>query len=291
MRTHSACYPCFFKQALSSLERMNAPEAKRLEILQAVARLVGDLKPEHTPAYNSSQVLHLVNLHLGTDDPYREAKREYNHLALHLLPGLQERAAAAPDPLEAAIRISVVGNVIDLGIKHEVDLDGTLARAFGDGFGRFELESFKAALDRAQRILYVLDNAGEVFFDRVLIEELRRRGKAVIAAVKAGAILNDATLEDADQAGLTELCRVVDTGCNFVGVERERSSPAFLQVLDGADLVIAKGQGNYETLEGTRPDLFFILKAKCEVVAEHLGVKFGDLYFGPTPDKRPAAPG
>ena len=291
MQTQSACYPCFFKQALSSLERTNAAEAKRLEVFRAVARLVGDLKPEHNPAHNSSQVLHLVNLHLGADDPYREAKREYNQLALDLLPGLQERVARAADPLEAAIRIAVVGNVIDLGIGQEVDLDGTLARAFGDGFARFELEAFRSALERAQRILYLLDNAGEVVFDRVLIEELRKRNKAVIAGVKAGAILNDATREDAEQAGLSKLCRVLDTGCNFVGVERERSSPAFLQILDGADLVIAKGQGNYETLEGTRENLFFILKAKCEAVAGHLGVKPGDLYFGPTPQKRPANPG
>jgi len=287
MRTQSPCYPCFFKQALSSLERMHAAEAKRLEVFQAVARLVGDLQPEHNPAHNSSLVLHLVNLHLGADDPYREAKREYNHLALQLLPGLRERAAAAADPLAAAIRIAVTGNVIDLGIGQEVDLDGTLARAFGDGFARFELEAFRSALERARRILYLLDNAGEVFFDRVLIEELRKRNKAVIASVKGGPILNDATREDAEQAGLTSLCRVLDTGCNFVGVERERSAPLFLQLLDGADLVIAKGQGNYETLEGTRENLFFILKAKCEVVAESLGVKPGDLYFGPTPDRQP----
>jgi len=291
MRTQSACYPCFFKQALSSLERMHAPEAKRLEVYQAVARLVGDLKPEHNPAHNSSQVLHLVNLHLGTDDPFREAKREYNLLALEMLPALQERVTQAADPLEAAIRIAVVGNVIDLGIGQEVDLEGTLERAFGDGFARFEIEAFRSALERAPRILYLLDNAGEIVFDRLLIAELRRRNKAVIAGVKAGAILNDATREDAEQAGLDKICQVLDTGCNFVGVERERSSPIFLQVLDRADLVIAKGQGNYETLEGTRPDLFFILKAKCEAVAGHLGIKLGDLYFGPTPDKRPVAPG
>ena len=291
MQTRSACYPCFFKQALSSLERMHAAEAKRLEVYQAVARLVGDLQPEHNPAHNSSQVLHLVNLHLGTDDPYLEAKREYNRLALDLLPGLQERVAQAADPLEAAIRIAVVGNVIDLGIGQEVDLDGPLARAFGDGFARFELEAFRSALERAQCIFYLLDNAGEVVFDRVLIEELRRRNQVVVAGVKGGPILNDATREDAEQAGLLKLCKVLDTGCNFVGVERERSAAMFLQVLDQSDLVIAKGQGNYETLEGTRENLFFILKAKCEVVANHLGVKLGDLYFGPTPAKPPAIPG
>jgi len=291
MRTQSACYPCFFKQALSSLDRMKAAEEKRLEVYQAVAGLAAKLKPEKDPAYNSSQVLHLVNLHLGAEDPYGEAKREYNQLALAMLPSLQERVAASADPLEAAVRLAVVGNVIDLGIGHEVDLEGTMARAFGDGFARFEMEAFRAALQPAQRLLYLLDNAGEVVFDRLLIEQLRKSGKAVIAGVKAGPIINDATREDAEQAGLPNICRVIDTGSNFVGVARERCSPLFLQALDRADLVIAKGQGNYETLEGTRPNLFFILKAKCEAVAGHLGVKLGDLYFGQTPDKPTATPG
>jgi len=289
MKTQSECYPCFLKQASSSLARLKPAEAKRIEVFQAVARMVAELDPEKNPAFNSSLVLHLVNRRLGAEDPYREEKRQYNELALSLLPSLKERIATAPDRLEAAVRLSVVGNVIDLGIGHEVDLEGTLDRAFGDGFARFEMAAFRAGLEPAQRILYLLDNAGEVVFDRLLIEELRQLGKAVIAGVKGGPILNDATRQDAEQAGLPPICRVLDTGTNFVGVIREHSSPQFLQVLDGADLVIAKGQGNYETLEGSRQNLFFILKAKCQAVAEHLGIKLGDLYFGPTPDRPPAA--
>ena len=289
MKTQSECYPCFFKQASNSLARLKPKEAKRLEVFQAVARLVAELDPEQNPAYNSSLVLHLVNLHLAAEDPYQDEKRQYNELALSLLPSLQKRIAAAPDRLEAAVRLSVVGNVIDLGIGHEVDIEGTLDRAFGNGFARFDFEGFQTALEPARRILYLLDNAGEVVFDRLLIEELRRLGKAVIAGVKGGPILNDATRQDAEAAGVDQICRVLDTGTNFVGVIRERSSPEFLQVLDVADLVIAKGQGNYETLEGSRKDLFFVLKAKCPAVAEHLGIKLGDLYFGPKPDRPPAA--
>lgn len=288
MKTTSDCYPCFFKQAVSTISRLNTPEATRLQVLQEVARQVAELDPQNSPAYNSSLVLHLLNRRLGVNDPYQEEKRRYNEIALSLLPELREKIAGAPEPLSVAIRLAVVGNVIDLGIGHEVDLEGTMRRALGDGFARFDLELFRKSLDRAQRILYVLDNAGEVVFDRLLIEELRRRGKAVIAGVKGGPILNDATRADAEAAGLEQICRVLDTGSDFVGVAREHSSPAFLQALDGADLVIAKGQGNYETLEGSRPDLFFILKAKCPAVAAHLGVKLGDLYFGPTPDRRTA---
>ena len=109
------------------------------------------------------------------------------------------------------------------------------------------------------------------------LEQIRKLGKAVISAVRGGPILNDALMEDAKLVGLDKLCKVIDTGSDYVGVIREKCSPLFLKALDTADLVIAKGQGNYETLESTRPNIFFILQAKCGAVAAHLGVNEGDL--------------
>jgi len=277
MKTVSLCYPCFLKQAHSSINFITKDESKRIWVLKEVSKILSELDAEQSPAYNSSLVLFRVNELAGANDPYAQAREDYNRIALELLPRLREEIQASMDPLEEALRVSVVGNVIDLGIKHQIDIEGTLEKARGEGFKIFEIEEFRSALEKAKRVLYILDNAGEIVFDMLLIEQLRKIGKMVIAVVRGSPILNDAVLKDAKEVGLDKIAKVIDTGNNFVGVIRERCSPVFLKALDSADLVIAKGQGNYETLEGTRPNIFFILKAKCEAVAEQLGVQEGDL--------------
>jgi len=277
MKSASLCYPCFLKQAHSSVAYLTDDESKRIWVLKEVSKILPELDPEQTPAYNSSLVLFRVNELMGAQDPYLQARENYDRIALEMVPKLRQEIESSPDPLEEAVRISVVGNVIDLGIKHQVDIEGTLEKARGEGFSVFEIDELKNALEQSKRILYVLDNAGEIAFDMLLIEQLRKMGKAVIAVVKGGPILNDAVMADAKIVGLDKICKVIDTGNNFVGIVREKSSPLLNKALDSADLIIAKGQGNYETLEGTRPNIFFILKAKCPVIAQHLGVKEGDL--------------
>ena len=277
MKSASLCYPCFLKQAHSSVAYLTDDESKRIWVLKEVSKILPELDPEQTPAYNSSLVLFRVNELMGAQDPYLQARENYDRIALEMVPKLRQEIESSPDPLEEAVRISVVGNVIDLGIKHQVDIEGTLEKARGEGFKIFEIDELKSALEQSKRVLYILDNAGEIAFDMLLIEQLRKMGKAVIAVVKGGPILNDAVMADAKIVGLDKICKVIDTGNNFVGIVREKSSPLLNKALDSADLIIAKGQGNYETLEGTRPNIFFILKAKCPVIAQHLGVKEGDL--------------
>lgn len=277
MKTGSICYPCFMEQAHSSVCHAIEDEARQCELLREISVLIEGMRMEDTPAYSSSLILQNVNELMGVEDPYAEAKRKSNEEVMALVPAVTDRIRAAPDKLEAAVRLSVVGNVIDLGIKHQADLEATMEQALGDGFARFDYDGFKEKLAASQRILYVLDNAGEIVFDKILIEGLRAQGKMVVAAVRGGPILNDATMEDAKQVGLDKVVRVIDTGCNFVGVVREKSSDFFLQVLDAADMVIAKGQGNYETLDDIGDRGFFILKAKCDHVARALGVNNGDL--------------
>lgn len=277
MKSGSVCFPCFMQQAHSSVKYAIEDEARRWEVLREVAPLLGELSMDQSPAYNSSLVLHRVAELLGEPDPYAVAKAASNDAALAMVPGLRDKIKAADDKLETAVRLAVVGNVIDLGIKHEADIDATVTQALGDGFARFEYDAFKEKLAPAKRILYILDNAGEIVFDKMLIEGLKANGKMVIAAVKGGPILNDALIADAQQIGLDKAVKVIDTGNNFVGVIRDKCSDFFLKVLDTADMVIAKGQGNYETLDQSGDRFFFILKAKCPHVSDALGVKVGDL--------------
>jgi len=273
MKSESICFPCFVEQAHSTVQYATRDEDKRWEVLKDTAPVLSGLDMEATPSYNSTLVLHKVYDLLGEEDPYKDAKRESNEKALQMVPSIMDRIRASQDKLEAAVRLSVAGNVIDLGIKHDADLEETMDAALGEGFTRFDYEAFKDRLSASSRILYLLDNAGEIVFDKILIEGLKAHGKMVLAAVKGGPILNDATMADAEQVGLEKVVKVMDTGSNWVGVVREKCSDVFLKALDSADMVIAKGQGNYETLDQEGERFFFILKAKCPHVANALGIQ------------------
>ncbi len=126
-------------------------------------------------------------------------------------------------------------------------------------------------------MLIIGDNAGETIFDKVLIEELLNL--EIIYAVRSGPIINDATIEDVELAGLNRQVRLISTGCDAPGVIRTECSQEFLKIFDEADIVISKGQGNYETLSEEEREIFFLLKVKCPVIAKHIGVDSGDYVF------------
>lgn len=279
MKSVSLCYPCFLKQAHSTLVYSGVEDEKRVWILKEVAAMLSDLDPAQSPAYNSSLVLFRVQDLAGDRDAYAAERKKSNDMAMGMLSELRKILDDSADRLETAIRLSVAGNVIDLGIQHKAGIRETIESALGEGFAVFDIEEFKADLEKARRLLYILDNAGEIVFDMLLIEELKKLGKKVIAAVRGAPILNDVIMEDAGQVGLDKICRVIDTGSKYIGVIRDKCSPLFLKSLDTADLIIAKGQANYESMEGTTPNTYFILKSKCHATAEHMGVREDDLVF------------
>jgi uncharacterized protein with ATP-grasp and redox domains len=165
--------------------------------------------------------------------------------------------------------------VIDFGIFDSIDIEGTVTRALEGGLAADDYPSLAEKIKGGIEILYLLDNAGEIVFDRVLIEELGARGARVTAVVKGTEIINDATLKDAEEAGLPGLCEVIDNGSDAVGTILEAASPAFRRRFSSASLVISKGQGNFETLLGEKKpgrDIFFLFQSKCQVVSDFLGV-------------------
>ncbi len=207
----------------------------------------------------------------GVADAYREAKDRHNRLALALLPELRARVAAAADPFDLAVRLAIAGNVIDLGVSGRVSEDEVhvaIERALSEPVCG-PLDDLREAAAQARDILYLADNCGEIVFDRLLIEQLPT--ERVTVAVRGAPILNDATLEDARTVGLTDLVEVMDNGSDAPGTLLTDCSPAFRRRFDQADLVIAKGQGNYETLDDAPRPVFILFKVKCPVVAAHVG--------------------
>lgn len=279
MKAQPACIPCYYRQALSSAEFVTKDKKLQVALLNELAKLVPTLDPDASPAHNSTIVLKEVNKFLGISDPYKEEKRKYNKIALKMLPRLREIVCSSPARLITSARVAVVGNVIDLGIKTDINIDETLRRVLEKGFTIDHTDKLREFIIRKPRVLYLVDNSGEIVFDRVFIEELIREGADVTVGVKSGPILNDCTMEDAVQVGLTQITKVVETGSDWVGTDLTTCSDEFLKIFYESDLIISKGQGNFETLDRTAKKVFFILKAKCDSVAEEFGVRKDDLLF------------
>ncbi len=196
-------------------------------------------------------------------------------MALHLLPGLRAQVEDSNDPLMTAAHLAVAGNIIDLGAKsglNEHEIHDAIRHAAEQPL-EGDLEEFRREAERAEKILYLADNCGEIVFDTLLVEQLG--AKRVTVAVRGMPIINDATLVDAQTAGLTDLVRVIGNGSDAPGTLLDDCSDEFKTAFETADLIISKGQGNFETLSDCGRTIFFLFKAKCPVVADSVNLPIG----------------
>jgi len=278
MRVFPECYPCFVRQANIAMEvgGVNGDTVPR--VMKSVFRCLERADYSNkTPAHVTS-AMHRRIRRLLKADPFRGVKARYNAIALKMYPELKEKVATSPRPLITAARLAIAGNIIDFGIYDSVDIMGTVERALdlNSALDVDDSDDFLLEVEEKEQVLYLLDNSGEVVFDRILIEELIARGRNVTAVVKAGPVINDCTMEDATGAGLAGLCKIIDNGSDHVGTILEQCSMGFQERFGRRDqLVISKGQGNFETLmhEGSR--IYFLFQAKCLVVARLLGLGQG----------------
>ncbi|MCX8159442.1 MAG: ARMT1-like domain-containing protein [Candidatus Saccharicenans sp.] len=274
MKAESECYLCLLGQVLRTAGVLGLEEAETRALAREACAFLARADFDRTPPEISEDLYYFLAGLTGHPDPYRILKKEHIERALKLYPELKKLAATSPDPLRTALEISLAGNVIDFGANSEDDWlkDG---RFLSPGpFGIDDYQQFKEDLQRADRIVFLGDNAGETVFDRLFIEISGRRP---VYAVRQAPIINDATLEEALESGLAAVAELVVSGCRAPGTVYERCSPEFKNILDQADLVISKGQGNFECLEQVRGPFYFLLKAKCRVVSRYLGVPQGSL--------------
>lgn len=275
MKTSLDCVPCFIRQTLDAVRMISEDTGVHEAIVREVLEWTSKMEFSNSPPDMAQRIHRRLRKITGEDDPYREIKHGHNLLALRLLPEMQKKIGAAEDPLILAVRLAIAGNVIDMGVSGSVDeeaifreVDKALSEAFtGDS------EEFRKAVEESREILYLADNAGEIVFDRLLIEQLPT--SKVVLAVRGLPVLNDAVRRDAETAGLNRMVRIVDNGSDAPATILEECSPEFRELYEDADMIIAKGQGNFESLSSRRENIFFLLKAKCPVIAEHLGLPVG----------------
>ena len=278
MKTYLDCIPCFCRQTLEAVRFVTDDVAVQERALRAVLAAASKMDLRTSPAEMGQYIHHLIRDLTGCADPYREVKERFNQAALALYPELEKKVLASDDPLETAVRLAIAGNIIDFGVRADLresqveqKMESALrAPLFGGG-----MPEFRKAVWDAEQILYLGDNAGEIVFDRLLLGQLPRERTTYV--VKARPIINDATMEDARLTGVTQMVEVIDNGSDVPGTILSRCSEEFRQRFHESDLVIAKGQGNYETLSEAPGKIFFLLMAKCPVIAGDIGCKTGDL--------------
>jgi len=278
MRTYLDCIPCFVKQALEAARIITDDEAIHEQALRKALELAAGFSFKESPPIMGGRIHKMVRRLTGRADPYDEIKANSNRTAMAVIDDLRDLVRKAPDPFAAAVRLAMTGNIIDYGVvDHKVgsDMMGLVRDAMElelDGEG---LEGLREKVGSAGRILYILDNAGEIVFDRILIETIGP--ERITAVVRGRPIINDVTMADARETGLTDLVDVIDSGMDIPGTVLDECTEQFKRAYESADLVIAKGQGNFESFSDPQKEIFYLLRVKCAVISHKIGKALGAL--------------
>lgn len=282
MNTSLDCICCFARQVLKSARLVSDDPVVHEQIMRELLGWISKMDFAGKPPLIAQRIHWRLREITGVEDPYRAEKDRHNRVALELYPELKAKVEGSADPLFMAVQLAITGNIINLGAKSGL-LESDILRLLQEaGAQRIvgDIPYFRKAVTGSRNILYLADNAGEIVFDRLLIEQLSP-GRVTLA-VRGAPVINDATLADARAAGLHEIVEVIDNGSDAPGTVIEDCSEDFRSRFSRADLVIAKGQGNYETLSSEAQRIFFLFKAKCPVVAAHVGVPVGTNIMAPS---------
>ena len=275
MRTSLDCIPCILRQTLDAARLVSKEFTVHENILRDVLGWAREMDLNQSPPAMAQRIHRRLREITGVDDPYRETKDRQNFMAMEMIPSLRSKIESDSDPLLVAARLAIAGNVIDMGVNvnlTEADVRLAVNQALTEQFFGEE-DSFHKAIAKAQSIMYLADNAGEIAFDRLLIEKLSP-GRVTLV-VRGAPVINDATLADAHAVGLDKIVEIIDNGSDAPGTILSDCSPEFRCRFIKADLIIAKGQGNFETLSNESGNIFFLFKVKCPLVADIVNQPIG----------------
>ncbi len=275
MRATLDCIPCFVRQTLDAARAASDDQSVHECMMREMLLWMGRADLAESPPAFAQHVHRYLRTLTSDGDPYRAAKDRQNQMALRLLPELRTLVRNAPDPLDTAVRLAIAGNVIDMGIAGDVDesdLRQTIDQALSQPLAGDHLDFYQAART-AGTVLYLADNAGEIAFDRLLIEQFQQ--SRVTVAVRGTPVINDATLIDAQAVRLEQIAEVISNGSDAPGTLLADCNKDFRRRFWESDLVIAKGQGNFESLSDVPRVIWFLFKVKCRVVANHVDVPMG----------------
>jgi uncharacterized protein with ATP-grasp and redox domains len=274
MKFTPECYPCIVRQAATAVKLARVNDETQFLALNKVLHSLASSDHQLSPSHIAGETNRIIRGVTGVDDFYLEEKKASHELAMSYLDQLRTLVSQGSNQLEQALKVGAAGNIIDVVHVGEYDLWKEVLTTVGGELLGDGLPAFKERLARASFILYLADNVGETVFDRVLIEILPL---PVIYVVKSGPILNDATREDANAAGIDQLAEIIENGTRSPGTVLSQASPEFLEVFDKAALVLSKGQANYETLDDQGEKIFFLMRVKCPLLSQAVNAPIGSL--------------
>lgn len=276
MRMQDKCLPCIVNQVIkvANITGVDSKEELLREVFAYLSKM--DFKTTTTPEI-IGEIFDMIKIHTKNTDPYRETRNYYNTLFMKLLPEFEKKVEQAENSFLAALRYAIVGNIIDFNPIHNTLLE--------DIYETFEkMEQLELVIDDSQALtediknanilLYLGDNCGEICMDKILlkkIKELNPNAKLYFG-VRGKPVVNDSIAEDAYAVGIDEYAQVIDNGDGSLGTVLHRTSPAFKEAYRQADVIIAKGQANYECLSEDNKNIYFLLMTKCDVIANDIGV-------------------
>ena len=288
MNTYLHCIPCLFEQIEKSAAHFNLSDEQAKAIMDDVGSSLKDTPLTASPPERAVILQHMISSLLNTDDPYKEIKKESNEKALELYPIIENMVSQSSHPLSLAIELSCAGNIIDYGVSPEgIDVEKEIRAIIAHSEKKiarepssiFAINDFISTIEKAHSLLFIADNAGEIVFDKLLLETIKTLYPdiSIIVAVRDTPILNDALIEDAYAVGLDSSARIISSGVSTPGTVLKFASQEFLDLFYSSDMVISKGQGNFEALSDEPRDIFFLLLTKCEVIAKHVNSHVGDI--------------
>lgn len=271
MKTELTCIQCLVGNAINAARMMTDDPALREEIVKHSLRDIADFNTEQPPTAMARRILEYASAQTGITDPYRDQKDSSTILAKKMLNRFMEETDHDFNDFETLVRLAIAGNIIDFGVNCNLNMDyasSVIEEAFRKKIDMESLRNAEKAIGRAGKILYLLDNCGEAVFDSLLVRKYQDK---ITLSVKGKPILNDVTRRELKDSGFDGFpAKIVDTGDCTPGVSLKDSSEEFLQAYRECDLIVSKGQGNFETLIGTEKPVIFLFMAKCNIVAEYL---------------------
>jgi len=270
------CIPCIVRLAIEQARQATDDEWLQWKAIDEALALFAGLDKDSTPPELAFAILKPAMKTLGVQDPYADMKKEFTNEAKAFLPQLEEIMDKTDNRIKTALALAAAGNALDSTLYSGRTIKDIVDESLDKGFAIDDSDEFITDLAGADNVLYVLDNVGEIYFDRILIQELVER--EITCVVRKEPILSDATLQDAEEAELDKIAKIIDPGVATIGIPLQLCSHEFRDAFKTADMVIAKGQAAYETLEDAGKErCYFLLMAKCDAVAKSLGVNPGNI--------------
>jgi len=268
------CIPCAIGSLITLFKKGLVANDKQEQAMRALLNYLGQIDYDQSPPQLGKEMHRIIRKVINDPDPYLKIKKYFNQLMLNHYLDLKKLVNEADDPFQMALRLVIAGNVIDFGPNHSFSINDTLEQAKSIELAIDDSYYLQAELAQAKTLLYLGDNAGEIVLDRIFLETIHH--PKVSFAVRGTPIINDAISEDAVTVGIDKIARIITNGDDAPGTILENTSAEFKDIFEQAGLIISKGQGNFEGLSGCGKNIYFLLMAKCEHVANHLAVKKGD---------------